>query len=80
MTAMAIDRSRNTRKILTLPHELVARVRKFRFRREIDTETEAYRVLIAKGLEGFGEEEMEDPPEPPAAPEPAPRRPRRRRS
>ena len=76
MTAMAIDRSRNTRKILTLPHELVARVRKFRFRREIDTETEAYRVLIAKGLEGFGEEAESEPPAPP---EPAPRRPRRRR-
>lgn len=75
MTAMAIDRSRNTRKILTLPHELVARVRKFRFRREIDTETEAYRVLIAKGLEGFGEEEAES--EPPSAPAQPPLRVRR---
>ena len=76
MTAMAIDRSRNTRKILTLPHELVARVRKFRFRREIDTETEAYRVLIAKGLEGFGEEESEPPPAPAAPPLRVRRRPK----
>jgi hypothetical protein len=40
-----------TRKTLTLPRELIARVRTFRFARQIDQESDAYVWLLERGLE-----------------------------
>ena len=39
------------RTILSMPSELKERIRKFRFANEIDTEAEAIRLLIERGLE-----------------------------
>jgi hypothetical protein len=41
----------NTRKIITLPKVLAARIRAFRFARQLDTESQAYVELLALGLE-----------------------------
>jgi predicted DNA-binding protein len=43
------------RTILSMPPELKERIRKFRFANEIDTEAEAIRLLIERGLETSGE-------------------------
>ena len=43
------------RIILSMPSELKERIRKFRFANEIDTEAEAIRLLIERGLEASGE-------------------------
>jgi len=45
------------RKALTLPKELAARVREFRFARKYVQESEAYIELIEKGLEAIEREE-----------------------
>jgi hypothetical protein len=45
------------RKALTLPKELAARVREFRFARKYVRESEAYIELIEKGLEAIEREE-----------------------
>jgi hypothetical protein len=45
------------RTILSMPSELKERIRKFRFANEIDTEAEAIRLLIERGLETTGEEQ-----------------------
>jgi len=47
------------RKILTLPEELAARVRDFRFARKYDRESEAYIELIERGLKTVEREEKE---------------------
>jgi predicted DNA-binding protein len=44
------------RTILSMPHELKERIRKFRFANEIDTEAEAIRLLIERGLEASEEQ------------------------
>jgi hypothetical protein len=41
----------NERTILSMPPELKERIRKFRFSNEINTEAEAMRFLLEKGLE-----------------------------
>jgi hypothetical protein len=39
------------RTILSMPPDLKERIRKFRFANEIDTEAEAIRLLIERGLQ-----------------------------
>jgi hypothetical protein len=56
---MPIDRTKNTRKVLTFPHELVREVQDFRFAARITTESEAWRELVRKGLEKWREEKAE---------------------
>ena len=45
------------RTILSMPSELKERIRRFRFANEIDTEAEAIRLLIERGLEASGEQD-----------------------
>jgi hypothetical protein len=42
---------------LSMPSELKERIRKFRFANEIDTEAEAIRQLIERGLDAIGGEQ-----------------------
>jgi hypothetical protein len=44
------------RKAITLPKELIARIRVFRFRQEHEQESDAYVALLEKGLEAFERE------------------------
>jgi hypothetical protein len=46
------------RKLISLPPELARAVKDFRFRRRLENDTEAYRLLIQKGLEAFESEEQ----------------------
>jgi hypothetical protein len=46
-----------TRKLISLPPALARAVKEFRFRRRLENDTEAYRLLIQKGLEAFEREE-----------------------
>jgi hypothetical protein len=48
------------RKALTLPKDLIARVRAWRHARQIDPESEAYAQLLEKGLEASDREEREE--------------------
>jgi len=48
---MAIDPSKMTRKLVSLPHEMVEAISEYRFAEKIGTESEAIRRLIQKGLE-----------------------------
>lgn len=41
----------NERTILSMPPDLKERIRKFRFANEINTEAEAMRILLERGLE-----------------------------
>lgn len=45
------------RTILSMPPELRERIRKFRFANEINTEAEAIRLLIERGLDANGGEQ-----------------------
>lgn len=45
-----VKRMSDQRFVLSMPPELRERVRKFRFRAEINTESEAIRTLIEAGL------------------------------
>jgi hypothetical protein len=46
-----------TKKLISLPPELARAVKDFRFRRRLENDTEAYRVLIQLGLEAAEREE-----------------------
>lgn len=46
-----INHEKTDRKVLTVPKEMSVRISRYRFSREIGTESEALRVLIGKGLE-----------------------------
>jgi metal-responsive CopG/Arc/MetJ family transcriptional regulator len=70
---MAVNPEMNTRKIVTLPKPLMDRVKRFRHRREIDTEAEAIRTLLREALDAAGIEPVE-------ATETAQAKPRRRPS
>ena len=48
---MAIDREKWARKIVTLEHDIVAQVKKFRFGNQIESESEAIRRLVKAGLD-----------------------------
>ena len=54
---MVIDKSKNTRKLITLPHELLARIAAFqassRIGNKLPTESAAIRMLIERGLAAF---------------------------
>jgi hypothetical protein len=50
------------RKLISLPPLLAQRVKDFRFQRRLENDTEAYRLLIQKGLEAFEREEQEAKP------------------
>jgi hypothetical protein len=39
------------RKIITVPPDVAAAVREYRFQHRLENDVEAYRILIAKGLE-----------------------------
>jgi hypothetical protein len=56
---MPIDRTKHKRMILTVPHELVAEVRDYRFVERITTESEAWRELVRKGLEVWRREQQQ---------------------
>jgi hypothetical protein len=50
------------RKTLTLPKELVARVRAFRHAHQFDRESDAYAELLKAGLDAFeGEQQDREP-------------------
>ena len=68
---MAVNPETNTRKIVTLPKPLLARVKRYRHRREIDTEAEAIRTLLSEALDAAGIEPVE-------VAEPSQAKPRRR--
>jgi hypothetical protein len=51
-----------TRKIITLPKTLAARIRAFRFSRQLDRESEAFVILLEAGLEALEREEETIPP------------------
>jgi hypothetical protein len=53
---MPKEKMASQRTILSMPSELKERIRKFRFANEIDTEAEAIRLLIERGLEVSGEQ------------------------
>jgi hypothetical protein len=50
------------RKMVTLPEELVARVRRFRFRAELPQESDAYVYLLEKALADIEREQSETAP------------------
>jgi hypothetical protein len=45
------------RKILTVPPALAAAVKEFRFERRLESDVEAYRLLIQEGLESLARKE-----------------------
>jgi hypothetical protein len=47
------------RKILTVPPEMAAAVKEYRFQHRLESDVEAYRLLIKKGLEAAEREERE---------------------
>jgi hypothetical protein len=53
-----------TRKTVTLPKELVARVRQFRFRRQFDQESDAYAWLLEQALAAAEREDLESEQKP----------------
>ena len=54
ITCMAIDPERMTRKLVSLPNEMLRDIDDFRFRQRIRTESEAIRQLIEAGLGAMG--------------------------
>ena len=44
------------RKVLTVPPQLAAAVKNFRFEQRLENDVEAYRLLIQKGLEAHERE------------------------
>jgi hypothetical protein len=46
-----------TRKLISLPPDLAQAVKDFRFRRRLENDTEAYRLLIRMGLEAAERED-----------------------
>jgi len=47
---MAVDPSKMTRKLVSLPHEMVEAISEYRFAEKIGSESEAIRRLIQIGL------------------------------
>lgn len=47
---MGRPRSTDVRKQINLPNELAERIRRYRFKHEFGTESEAVRVLLEKAL------------------------------
>lgn len=50
---MAINREKNTQKLISMPKELVQEIENYRFENRIKTESEAIRQLIKVGLDAF---------------------------
>jgi metal-responsive CopG/Arc/MetJ family transcriptional regulator len=48
---MAINRDSGTRKLITLPHDLLREVDDYRFANRINTESETLRQLVRLGLD-----------------------------
>ena len=48
------------RKILTVPPALAAAVKEYRFAHRLESDVDAYRILIQKGLEAAEREEQQD--------------------
>jgi metal-responsive CopG/Arc/MetJ family transcriptional regulator len=48
---MAVNPETTTRKLVSLPHDLVTKIQDFRFDNRIASESEAIRRLIILGLE-----------------------------
>lgn len=51
---MAREKSMDVRKIVSMPATLVESIKRYRFSKEINSEAEAIRILIEKGLEAEG--------------------------
>jgi metal-responsive CopG/Arc/MetJ family transcriptional regulator len=51
---MVVNPNRLARKLVSLPHELLAAIEDYRFANRIKTESEAIRRLIELGLEAAG--------------------------
>lgn len=47
---MAIDPTKMTRKLVSLPHEMVEAISEYRFANKISSESEAIRRLLQKAL------------------------------
>lgn len=54
---MSRERTMETRKLIHMPNSLADRIKAFRFARQINTESEAIRLLLEKALtaEGFSD-------------------------
>jgi len=63
---MAVNPDRLTRKLVSIPNELLKAIEDFRFQQRIKTESEAIRRLIEAGLSG----QAAPKPEPSSASEP----------
>jgi hypothetical protein len=50
------------RKIITVPPEVAAAVKEYRFQHRLESDVDAYRLLIQKGLEAAEREEREAKP------------------
>jgi metal-responsive CopG/Arc/MetJ family transcriptional regulator len=48
---MAVNPETTTRKLVSLPHDLVKRIQDFRYENRIPSESEAIRLLIIRGLD-----------------------------
>ncbi len=64
---MAVNPERMTRKLVSLPHELLRAIDDFRFENRIRTEAEAIRRLIALGLKASAMQPEPERPDPPGA-------------
>lgn len=47
---MAVNPETTVRKLVSMPHELVARIQEYRYKNRIASEAEAIRRLVEKGL------------------------------
>jgi len=48
---MAIDKTKNTQVLVTIPNEDLEKIEDYQFNNRIKSRTEAIRILINKGLE-----------------------------
>ena len=46
-----VNKDKNAQVLVTLPHEMLAKIENYQFDNRIKNRTEAIRVLIQKGLE-----------------------------
>ena len=58
---MAVDTSKMTRKLVSLPNEMIVAISDFRFQERIGSEAEAIRRLIEAGLKATNEAQEGDP-------------------
>lgn len=54
---MARPKTMSGRKIIAFPQNIIDAVKKYRFDSRIETESEAYRVLVLAGLEAVSKKE-----------------------